>query len=169
MGELVRPIIAEIHSDARRSLRRTLKLTAHVEARADTNGALIHDISETGLRIETDAQLIPGEILLVELPFVGVIEARIIWQKDSGYGCEFIAPVSQGTVSAALLKSTPAIPGPRDETMILELPVGTRPTLEEMTTWEIEFERTRGAAGYQLIGFRQTSEGAIVAMVLKGH
>lgn len=167
MGGFARPLLAEIHQDSRRAERRTLSLSTQVSSYEDSTKALIHDLSENGLMIETSAELKPGDSLFVDLPFVGTIEARIVWQKDSSYGCEFLEPVSQATVSAAMLRSTPENPQSRPETVIEELKVGVRPTLEEMTSWEVEFERTKGAAGYQLIGFRQTQDGMIIAMVTK--
>ena len=167
MGGFARPLLAEIHQDSRRAERRTLSLTTQVSSNEGAAKALIHDLSENGLMIETSAELNPGDSLFVDLPFVGMIEARVAWQKNSTYGCEFREAVSQATVSAALLRSTPGNRDDRSETLIEELTVGKRPTLEEMTSWEVEFERIKGANGYQLVGFRQKSDGTIVAMVTK--
>lgn len=167
MGDFARPLHAEIFSDAREAERRTLRLTTNVSSTDDTTHALIHDLSESGLMIETSAELSPGDSLFVELPFIGTTEAKVVWRRDNSCGCEFLAPVSRATVSAALLRSTPERAPSRVETTVEEMPVAVRPTLEEMTQWEVDFERTKGANGYRLVGFRQTSDGMIIAMVTK--
>lgn len=167
MAEFARPLQAEIYKESRGARRRTLVLATDIESPETNAKALIHDLSESGLRIQTNAGLITGESLFVELPFIGSTETRIVWQDGTYFGCEFLTPISRGTVSAALLRSTVDRTGDEPQTVVEELPVGIKPSLEEMMTWEFEFERTKGANGYQLIGFRQTSDGMIIAMVAK--
>jgi hypothetical protein len=36
-----------------------------------------------------------------------VTEAMVVWKRQALYGCEFRSPISQATVSAALLKASP--------------------------------------------------------------
>lgn len=100
---LIAQLTTEVQSiDTRRALRRSLQL----EVKATSHGAssaLIRNLSERGLLIETAADLAIGETLHVDLPEAGAVEARIVWRDGSFFGCEFLAPVSKAAVSAALL------------------------------------------------------------------
>lgn len=103
------PLQAEISTnarrDGRRTARRTLRLEVQALAAANTTKALIYDLSEAGLLLETTAAIKVGETLLVELPEKGNLEARIVWTRGSLFGCEFVSPVSKAVVSTALLRS----------------------------------------------------------------
>ena len=70
--------------------------------------ALIVNISETGLLIETLLELAVGDTLEVEIPGAIVTSARVVWTKGFLAGCEFASPVSIGAVSAAQLMSPAA-------------------------------------------------------------
>ena len=70
-------------------------------------------------------------------------------------------------VSAALLRAPGELPKNEIETTVEELPVGVKPTLEDLTNWKLEFDRTKGASGYRLVGFRQATDGMTIAMVTK--
>ena len=119
------PLRAEIHSDApvldqRSAARRILRL--EVAARtSDETSALIHNLSETGLLLETSVGLQVGEALQVELPHAGVTRALVVWSQGRFVGCEFFSPISKAAVSAALLRTPieraqPAVPAtPSDE------------------------------------------------------
>jgi len=52
---------------------------------------------------------------------------------------------------------------------IQEQLVGTRPSVEELAIWQSEFDKTAGAKGYKLIGFRQTSDESIFAIIAKSN
>jgi hypothetical protein len=69
---------------------------------------MIHDLSVTGLLIETSQDLIGGEVLQVEIPGHGPTLAKVIWQSDNFFGCAFENGIPASAVSAALLRS-PAI------------------------------------------------------------
>lgn len=92
-----------------RAARRTLRL--------DTTGALatgsaaavrIHNISATGLLLETAAELAEGEDLAVELPLAGLCQARVVWRSDGFSGCRFASPLSQAALAAVELRSEAA-------------------------------------------------------------
>lgn len=167
MGKFLRPLQGEILRESRGGQRRTLRLSAHVSSSDAWAQVLIGDLSETGLMFETSVDLAIGEIVAVDLPFIGRREARTVWKKDNSFGCEFLVPVSQTTISAALLQAPGDIRESEIETTVEQLPVGIKPTLEDMTKWKIEFERTKGANGYRLVGFRQAADGMTIAMVTK--
>lgn len=167
MARLVRPLQGEILRENRGDERRTLRLSARVSSSGDWAQVQIHDLSEKGLMFETIAELAIGEIVSVELPFIGQSEARIVRKYENSFGCEFLTPVSRKTVSAALLQASGDFRDNEIEKTVDELPVGMRASLEDITKWKLNFELTKGAQGYRLIGFRRAPDGMITAMVSK--
>jgi hypothetical protein len=103
-----------IERERRRSDRRVLKLRVP-GARSSQVGAvvLIHDLSHSGLLIETSADVAIGENLEIELPEAGLCSAKVVWNSGRYFGCEFKSPISRGALSAALLKN-PIDPEPGD-------------------------------------------------------
>lgn len=158
---------AQLLVDERGSVRCTVGLGVKVPSVSDQARVLVHDLSETGLRLETTSVLTLGEFLVVELPFVAVVEARIVRKDVNIYGCQFLTPVSEATVKAALLRSRPLRPVPTNETNIFELVVGINPSGQEIAIWALEFEQVQSLQGFQLLGFRKSDDGIINAIVLK--
>ena len=108
---------AEIHTerligDDRAAVRRTLRLGVSTYSSADVAMALILNMSERGLLIETIVKLAVGEILVVEIPEASASAIRVIWTDNFLAGCEFVDPLSAGAVSAAQLKSPHNPTGP---------------------------------------------------------
>jgi hypothetical protein len=66
---------------------------------------VIHDLSATGILIETSADLATFEQLQLDLPEVGPRVATVIWSSGHYFGCEFQQPIPQAAISAALLQS----------------------------------------------------------------
>jgi hypothetical protein len=102
------PLLAELTTeprtaDNRGAVRRTLRLEVQALSSLNTAKALIRNLSERGLLIETTASLALGETIQVDLPEAGSCEARIVWNDGPFFGCEFTTPVSKAAVSAALL------------------------------------------------------------------
>jgi hypothetical protein len=95
-------------ADRRISTRRKLSLGSSLPATGDE--VTIHDVSSTGMLIETAADIVPFDGLEIDLPEVGITQAIVIWNSGRFYGCEFNERVSQAAVSAALLRSAPASP-----------------------------------------------------------
>lgn len=111
----MQPLLAEIQAnepstDPRGAARRTLRLEVPAVTSRDRTNALIHNLSETGLLIETSAVVEVGDRLDIDLPNAGPTEARVIWAQGEYVGCEFIARVSKGSVSAALLRAPAETP-----------------------------------------------------------
>lgn len=98
-------------SDNRRyASRRALRLGSTL---TDTGvEVLIHDLSPTGLLIETAQPLSDGETLFVDLPERGPTAASVQWSSGRFYGCAFELSIPAATVSAALLRSPAARPEP---------------------------------------------------------
>lgn len=89
-------------SNRRYSQRRTLQLQASVAGDEDV---IIHDISHTGLLLETSTLLTERQALNVELPEVGIVEAKVVWRSSRFIGCRFTHPIPQAAISAALLRN----------------------------------------------------------------
>ena len=87
--------------------RRTLRLKAQGTTSSKSAAVVIHDLSLTGLLIETTADLTPGERLDVDIPQAGLTAARVVWSSGHFFGCEFNKPIPSAALSAAILRSRP--------------------------------------------------------------
>lgn len=102
---------ADAH-DERGVIRRSLRL--EVEGSSPGQGAVkavVHNLSETGILIESPLDLAVGEAINFELPHAGVVSATVMWASGGFFGCEFAQPIAPSGISAALLKAefeTPA-------------------------------------------------------------
>lgn len=91
--------------DRRSKPRHKLRLGTAIKATGEN--VSIHDISSTGMLIETGVELEPLDELEVDLPENGPTEALVIWSSGHFYGCEFKEALSKAVISAAFLRSTP--------------------------------------------------------------
>jgi transcriptional regulator with XRE-family HTH domain len=66
---------------------------------------LVHNISATGLLLESEMPLGAGEKLEVVLPHVGACTASVVWDSGRLFGCRFEHPISPAALSAAQLRS----------------------------------------------------------------
>jgi hypothetical protein len=98
--------------DRRSSHRRALSLTIDGTVGGDGVPAIVHDLSQTGLLLETTAEIEVGDELEVNMPRLGATRARVVWSSGAYLGCEFQDRISAGAVSAALLRSAPAPSSP---------------------------------------------------------
>jgi transcriptional regulator with XRE-family HTH domain len=89
-----------------REPRRKLRLEARgALPSGDATSVLVHDVSATGLLLESAVPLVVGERIAVELPHAGATWARAVWTSGRLFGCQFEMPVSAATLSAAQLRS----------------------------------------------------------------
>jgi hypothetical protein len=104
-------ILAELHpqqrvGDRRGAFRRRLQLSAYgTTPGGGSTPVVIHDISVTGLLLETSADLLIGEMIEVEVPEGGPTSAIVMWNSGRFFGCQFEGRISSASVSAALLRS----------------------------------------------------------------
>ena len=161
------PLNAQITRDARGSARYIVHFTTSVTGAPDDARTIVHDLSETGLRLENLNGIDLGETLIVDLPYVGQVEARIVRSDSNINGAEFLTPISKAAVSAALLRSRPIPPVESDQAVIEEIPVGKDPSIEQIAAFAQELEQTKGITGKRLLGFSRSAEGVINALVLK--
>lgn len=103
-------------SEQRVSDRRILRLEAHVATTTGKGGVQVHNLSRTGMLIESSAQLPIGSHIEVELPDGKAHRATIVWADERLIGCRFITPLPRASLSAALLRAAPPalIPMPTD-------------------------------------------------------
>ncbi|HET6526062.1 helix-turn-helix domain-containing protein [Sphingopyxis sp.] len=94
----------------RRAARRKLLLEVK-GAHADSSvTARIHNISLTGMLIESDALLAVADLIDVELPHAGTVTTKLVWASGQLYGCEFETPISPAALAAAQLRGDAASP-----------------------------------------------------------
>jgi transcriptional regulator with XRE-family HTH domain len=102
------------HATQRTAARRALQLETSgflAEGGAEAN-VTIHNISGTGLLIETALELAEGEVLAIDLPEAGLVGAAVVWRSERLYGCAFEAPIGPAALAAAQLQGfAPGVPG----------------------------------------------------------
>ena len=93
-------------ANRRSAARRTLRLQA-LGATASHSAAdvIIHDLSLTGLLIETSAALAAGERIDVDIPEAGPTEAKVVWSSGRFFGCRFRRPLPPAALSSAPVAS----------------------------------------------------------------
>lgn len=151
------PLLAELRTDGgpankRGSARRALRLEVVTSSQRDAATALIHNLSERGLLIETAVALAIGETIHVDLPEAGTSKVRVVWTRGLFFGCEFVEPVSKASVSAALLLAPPTPSRPIHE----PVEAASLDDTEAGTTWlqrteELENPLIKIAAAASLI------------------
>lgn len=128
--------------------------------------ATVRNLSEGGMLLETDTDLRVGDCIHVQLPGAHSTEARVVWNRDQAYGCEFLTRIPISVVSGALLQAPPDVAnGAGDGPQFEEFPIGIRPTVDELARWKADFERTNADDNLRLVAFRQTETGLLIAIV----
>ena len=100
-----------------RASRRRLRLPLHGSKAAGSEiEAFVHNISATGMLVESQAPLEIGEVIEVNLPHSGKTATKVVWTSGGLAGCQFDKPISPATLSAAQLKSVvgPDVHAPED-------------------------------------------------------
>lgn len=99
-------------AEQRASDRRVLRLEARVATPAGEGGIKVHNLSRTGMLIESGTGVPVGTMIEVELPGGAHRRAEVVWADEGLLGCRFAKPLSQAVLSAALLRSAPLTPSP---------------------------------------------------------
>lgn len=74
----------------RKFCRGDVAITAHIRALGGIkNQVNIVDLSETGFRMESLTYMSNDQVIFLTVPGFQQMEARIIWQSEWMYGCEF--------------------------------------------------------------------------------
>ncbi|MBD2843492.1 helix-turn-helix domain-containing protein [Erythrobacter rubeus] len=88
--------------DDRREARRTMQLaTLGALPGGITANVTVHNLSASGLLLETELPLAQGEVIAVELPEAGPTDASVVWQSGQLFGCEFKTSISDSALAAA--------------------------------------------------------------------
>jgi hypothetical protein len=95
----------ETFEDANRraSPRRRLRLGSTLTGAG--HEVVIHDLSSTGVLLQTSAKLGAFDNFEIELPEVGATPAFVVWTSSDFYGCEFARPIPRSALSAAQLRN----------------------------------------------------------------
>lgn len=98
------------NAEQRVSDRRVLRLEARVATPAGEGGIQVHNLSRTGMLVECDSAVPVGSSIEVELPGGTSHRASVVWADEYLFGCRFDEILTQGELSAALLRSAPKAP-----------------------------------------------------------
>lgn len=100
-------------TDTRRKPRRQLQLAAMgALTTGESTAVTIHNISATGILLETQTALAEAERIDINLPDAGPVSARVIWVSENFYGCRFDAELPLGVLSSLELRSPAPTPMP---------------------------------------------------------
>ena len=100
-GHLQNRSSVEARGAARRELR--LETRGVLEGGAQTN-LTAHNISTSGMLVETSQDLSVGERLAIQLPEAGEVTAEVVWSSDKLFGCRFTQPISAAALAASQLR-----------------------------------------------------------------
>lgn len=126
----------------RYSSRRSLRLNSVLSESGVE--IVVHDISATGMLIETSQELSTGETLILDLPERGATPATVAWNSGQYFGCQFELSIPAATISAALLRSS---------TLATTAPIGSGPdvfSLNSLMGETVEDEATDKDDRYSL-------------------
>ena len=73
--------------------------------------ARLLDLSETGFRMDCMTVFVTDQSFFMTIPTFAQLEARIVWQNQLTYGCEFVRPL-YAAIFAHILKAHPAFNRP---------------------------------------------------------
>ncbi len=79
-------------------------LTGSLDRGAGTT-VVIHNLSATGMLVETGSELAVGQRIMVALPEAPDVAATVVWRSEALAGCRFDQPLSRATLSAAQLRN----------------------------------------------------------------
>jgi transcriptional regulator with XRE-family HTH domain len=97
---------------ARATRRRLMLETAGETASGEFAAVTVHNVSASGMLLETDVGLTEGEAIDIDLPEAGPSTARVVWSDGAFHGCRFDAPISPAALSAIELRSLAPLPVP---------------------------------------------------------
>ena len=99
--------LARLEGVQGRTRRTTPRLKLSLGAVLPTTGeqVVIHDLSASGILIQTGAALKTAQALEVELPEIGAAVAKVVWRSGDYFGCQFEKRIPKAALSAALLRN----------------------------------------------------------------
>lgn len=148
-GTMVEPPAGEGQQRADR-LRLNLAVAGAVAPGQGTE-VIVHNLSVSGVLIETAADLMMGQDIAIALPEAGDVVASVVWQSERLYGCRFRQPLPRAALSAARLRN----PLPSDFDPADRAEADTEADAEE--TLGARLRRLRQARGLSLAGLAQAA------------
>lgn len=148
-GTMVEPPAGEGQQRADR-LRLNLAVAGAVAPGQGTE-VIVHNLSVSGVLIETAADLMMGQDIAIALPEAGDVVASVVWQSERLYGCRFRQPLPRAALSAARLRN----PLPSDFDPADRAEADTDADAEE--TLGARLRRLRQARGLSLAGLAQAA------------
>jgi len=102
--------IHALPNDARKAERRALflEVSGVLPGGLEAN-VLVHNISTTGLLMETEVALGENEKLMLDLPEAGAVRATIVWHSGFLFGCAFEQALDPKAMAAVELRADPAV------------------------------------------------------------
>ncbi|AKH41921.1 hypothetical protein FHS61_002548 [Altererythrobacter atlanticus] len=101
-------LLGEIESDLRNAEERgfdRFSVRLGLWAPEKANRALIYNLSQSGMLLRVERELVEGEQIRLRLPVHGLTRATVVRVEELYvYGCEFDVPISQSVISAALME-----------------------------------------------------------------
>lgn len=148
-------------SEQRYADRRVLRLDARVATPAGEEGVRVHNLSRTGLLVECLSPIDMGAAIEVELPDGKVHRAEIVWADEGLVGCRFEFPLSQASLSAALLRSSPQAA----DDALHYVTASHAETLQKMReTWATEGQREAATDSRLPLGTRMRVIGGLAVV-----
>lgn len=96
-------VIAALYRDVRSAERHSVSLDGTLrDSGSIPHDVVIQDLSATGFRIPTGANLKFSDLISLGLPGVGKRAARVVWEADERCGCTFLDPLTENELHAAL-------------------------------------------------------------------
>jgi DNA-binding transcriptional regulator YiaG len=103
----------ELTADAKRPRaprRRLLLSAAAATPSGQTSSVLIHNVSASGLLIETRAALLESDRFDIVLPELGPTATFVVWNSGNLFGCRFAVPLGAAVLSSLQLRADAAPP-----------------------------------------------------------
>lgn len=105
-------LVAELSDDPerqgrderRREMRLRLRFEASLADLRKASDAVVLDLSRAGFLIHTTQALAVDDLVKIDLPEAGQVEAKVVWKRQTLHGCKFTRPVSRAAISAILLR-----------------------------------------------------------------
>jgi len=111
LGDTIMVLQTQVISEASsRNLRGGIRRKFRFEVDAavphsDATTVTIHNLSETGVLLETSAHLTKGELIELDLPHSGAKSAVVVWSSEQFFGCNFTEDLSVAAASATVLRA----------------------------------------------------------------